>query len=237
MDHDAAGVGGIARQRYSALEAALARVRGERGSRGDEESGRAGGVVHGELEPSNWQMPGERGKRRLRQRQLGVGVAELLDQVGEQRVQAIELCNDIALAVQRHIVIMDRISDTRSKEIEYLRVGPAIARGTDMPYVITDPCVGTCDTACVSVCPVDCIHGPVSVQEIELVPREERRRRFPTMQLYIDPDACICCAACVPECPVEAIFDVDDVPEAFRGSIEANAAFFRSRAPSRAQGH
>ena len=29
-----------------------------------------------------------------------------------------------------------------------------------MTYIITDPCVGTCDTACVEVCPVDCIHGP-----------------------------------------------------------------------------
>jgi hypothetical protein len=28
---------------------------------------------------------------------------------------------------------------------------------------------------------------------------------------------------------VEAIFDEDDVPDASRGSIEANAAFFRSR--------
>ena len=29
-----------------------------------------------------------------------------------------------------------------------------------MAYIIADPCVGTCDTACVEVCPVDCIHGP-----------------------------------------------------------------------------
>jgi len=29
-----------------------------------------------------------------------------------------------------------------------------------MTYIIADPCVGTCDTACVEVCPVDCIHGP-----------------------------------------------------------------------------
>ena len=26
-----------------------------------------------------------------------------------------------------------------------------------MAYIIADPCVGTCDTACVEVCPVDCI--------------------------------------------------------------------------------
>ena len=29
-----------------------------------------------------------------------------------------------------------------------------------MTYIICEPCVGTCDTACVDVCPVDCIHGP-----------------------------------------------------------------------------
>ena len=29
-----------------------------------------------------------------------------------------------------------------------------------MAYIIADPCVSTCDTACVEVCPVECIHGP-----------------------------------------------------------------------------
>ena len=28
-----------------------------------------------------------------------------------------------------------------------------------MTYIIAEPCVGTCDTACVEVCPVDCIHA------------------------------------------------------------------------------
>jgi len=28
-------------------------------------------------------------------------------------------------------------------------------------FVIAEPCVCTCDTACVAVCPVDCIHGPI----------------------------------------------------------------------------
>ena len=82
-----------------------------------------------------------------------------------------------------------------------------------MPYVITDPCVGTCDTACVTACPVDCIHGPTE-------PRV-------SMQLYIDPERCISCGACEPACPVEAIFDEDDVPSESHASIEANAAFFR----------
>ena len=29
-----------------------------------------------------------------------------------------------------------------------------------MPFIITDPCIGTKDAACIDVCPVDCIHPP-----------------------------------------------------------------------------
>jgi NAD-dependent dihydropyrimidine dehydrogenase PreA subunit len=96
-----------------------------------------------------------------------------------------------------------------------------------MPYVITERCAATCDTACVTVCPVDCIHGPLPLEEIEAIPHEDRALRLGSIQLYIDPDECICCAACVSACPVEAIFDEDDVPEGSHGSIEANAEFFR----------
>ena len=34
-----------------------------------------------------------------------------------------------------------------------------------MTYIIAEPCVGTCDTACVEVCPVDCIHGSKKMTE------------------------------------------------------------------------
>ena len=34
-----------------------------------------------------------------------------------------------------------------------------------MAYVITEPCIGTCDTACVKICPVDCI--PNDPQHVE----------------------------------------------------------------------
>ncbi len=77
-----------------------------------------------------------------------------------------------------------------------------------MAYVITEPCIGTCDTACVDVCPVDCIQGPLPVDAIRALATPERQRL--ALRMFIDPDACICCAACVPECPVEAIIDGDD---------------------------
>jgi ferredoxin len=89
-----------------------------------------------------------------------------------------------------------------------------------MPYVITEICVGTCDTACADVCPVDCIRGPLPLDAIRSAPAPR------SLQLYIDPEACICCAVCVPACPVGAIFDEDDVPAASRASIIANASFF-----------
>ena len=75
-----------------------------------------------------------------------------------------------------------------------------------MTYIIAEPCVGTCDTACVEVCPVDCIHGPhdkegagAEAKVDGFVPEEKD-------SLYIDPEECIDCGACEPECPVEAIY-------------------------------
>ena len=73
-----------------------------------------------------------------------------------------------------------------------------------MTYVIAEPCVSTCDTACVEVCPVDCIHGP---EDKKGAGAEAKEDGFDPegKQLYIDPDECIDCGACEPECPVEAI--------------------------------
>ena len=96
-----------------------------------------------------------------------------------------------------------------------------------MTYVIAEPCVAVCDTACVATCPVECIHGPVSVEELVAVPEEERAARFPTLQLYIDPETCIDCGCCVGACPVEAIFDEHDLPAVWASYREKNAAFFR----------
>ncbi len=36
-----------------------------------------------------------------------------------------------------------------------------------MAYTICEPCIGTKDTACVDVCPVDCIHPTKDADEFE----------------------------------------------------------------------
>ena len=79
-----------------------------------------------------------------------------------------------------------------------------------MSYIIGSKCISTCDTACVHVCPVDCIHGPIKVDgsgaEVAGMTKEEIKGK----QLYINPDECIDCGACLPECPVDAIFDSEE---------------------------
>lgn len=98
-----------------------------------------------------------------------------------------------------------------------------------MTVVIAEPCVATCDQACLDACPVDAIHGPIPAKEIATIPKEERRVRLPTIQLFIDPGECICCSACIPECPVEAIYAEEDLPPKWAHYREKNAAFFRDR--------
>jgi ferredoxin len=87
-----------------------------------------------------------------------------------------------------------------------------------MTYIITEPCIGTKDTACVDSCPVDCIH-----------PRKDEEDFDGETQLYIDPEECIDCGACVPECPVEAIFPEDEVPEEWQKYIEINYKWYEDR--------
>src|SRR5262249_50026265 len=98
-----------------------------------------------------------------------------------------------------------------------------------MTYVIAEPCVGTCDTACVDVCPLDAIHGPVSVEEIRRAPGVDHAARLAGLQLYIDPEACICCGACEPVCPARAIFDEDELPAEWERYRAINAQFFEER--------
>lgn len=92
--------------------------------------------------------------------------------------------------------------------------------------VITQPCVAVCDTACVDICPVDCIHGPKSLDEIRAIPKPERPQRLPGIQMYVNPAECIGCWMCISECPVNAIYEDSDVPEQWQDAIAENARFF-----------
>jgi NAD-dependent dihydropyrimidine dehydrogenase PreA subunit len=84
-----------------------------------------------------------------------------------------------------------------------------------MPFIITDPCIETKDTACVDVCPVDCIH-----------PRKDEAEFAEATMLYIHPEECIDCGACVPACPVAAIYEsIDATPSHQSVLIEANAIY------------
>ena len=88
-----------------------------------------------------------------------------------------------------------------------------------MAYVIALPCIGVKDTACISVCPMDCIH-----------PKPDEPGFAAIGQLYIDPANCIDCHLCVDECPVRAIFPQDDLPEEWKHFIEKNAAHYAKQA-------
>jgi NAD-dependent dihydropyrimidine dehydrogenase PreA subunit len=79
-----------------------------------------------------------------------------------------------------------------------------------MPYIIAEPCIGTKDSACVVVCPVDCIYESSD-------------------QYYIDPEECIDCGACEPACPVQAIFISTDVPSQWNSYIAKNSELAKNR--------
>ncbi len=81
-----------------------------------------------------------------------------------------------------------------------------------MTYIVTEPCIGTKDRACVEVCPVECFYEA-------------------TDMLYIHPDECIDCAACEPVCPVTAIFPEDSVPDQWNSYTEKNYKFDYTNAP------
>jgi NAD-dependent dihydropyrimidine dehydrogenase PreA subunit len=85
-----------------------------------------------------------------------------------------------------------------------------------MAYIICEPCVGVKDTACVDVCPVDCIH-----------PRKDEPAFETAKMLYIHPDECIDCGACIPACPVEAIYSLDETPHKWANFIGLNADYYQ----------
>ncbi len=84
-----------------------------------------------------------------------------------------------------------------------------------MTHVIGSPCIGTKDTACVDVCPVDCIH-----------PRKDEDDFESAELLYIDPDTCIDCGLCVDECPVSAIWTEEELPAEEQKYIQINADYY-----------
>ncbi|HWN75756.1 MAG TPA: ferredoxin family protein [Candidatus Udaeobacter sp.] len=87
-----------------------------------------------------------------------------------------------------------------------------------MAYVIAEPCINTKDTACVDVCPVDCIH-----------PRKDEPPYEKETMLYINPIECIDCGACVPVCPVTAIFALEDLPEKWTQFTAMNADWYAKK--------
>ena len=80
-----------------------------------------------------------------------------------------------------------------------------------MAYIITRLCRDCLDTACVAVCPVDCIYRYTGADSAT----------FPN-QLYIHPDECIDCGACEPECPWQTIFEEAAVPDVFKDDTPLN---------------
>ncbi|WP_439032071.1 FAD-dependent oxidoreductase [Gordonia terrae] len=82
-------------------------------------------------------------------------------------------------------------------------------------FVITQSCCS--DAACVSVCPVNCIH-----------PTPEERGFGSSDILHIDPEACIDCGACADACPVDAIYPADKLGTRDKVFIDINADFYKS---------
>ena len=87
-----------------------------------------------------------------------------------------------------------------------------------MAYVIAQPCIGVKDTACVAVCPADCIHPTADEDGFAIAE-----------QLYIDPDPCIDCGLCVEECPVKAVFAESDLPGEWQDFLERNVAYYAKK--------
>ncbi len=83
-----------------------------------------------------------------------------------------------------------------------------------MTHIIMEPCVDVKDTACVDVCPVDCIYD---------------KPDWPT--LLIQPEECIDCGLCVDACPVEAIVPEESVPDKWHGWIARNYEAFGLEPP------
>ena len=97
-----------------------------------------------------------------------------------------------------------------------------------MSYIIGSPWISTCDTACVTVCPVDCIHGPIDITGAGAEVAEMTKSQLIGKSLYINPDECIDCGACIPECPVDAIYETEEdaIADGEKEAVINNYKFF-----------
>ena len=85
-----------------------------------------------------------------------------------------------------------------------------------MTYVIVGHCIN--DTACVDVCPVDCIHPSPSEPGFNNAD-----------MLYIDPNICVDCNACAEACPIDAIMPARKLPDNLRHYQAINAELAQGR--------
>ncbi len=87
-----------------------------------------------------------------------------------------------------------------------------------MAYIICEPCIGTKDSACVDVCPVNCLTiAPAANTEAELRTRLSAPATNLAQDLYVseglpqtrrimvkDEDICLHCGLCAERCPTAA---------------------------------
>ena len=83
-----------------------------------------------------------------------------------------------------------------------------------MAYVIIGTCIN--DSACVEVCPVDCIH-----------PRPDEPGYTSADMLWVDPEVCIDCNACAEACPIDAVMPAHKLPPELSRYEQINADFAR----------
>jgi ferredoxin len=97
-----------------------------------------------------------------------------------------------------------------------------------MSFIIGNKCISCIDGACLKVCPMDCIHGPISTTNMGIGASQLSIEQKMGKQLYINPDECIDCGACVPECPVDAIFSSEKqaIELGDEESVHKNYEFF-----------
>ena len=85
-----------------------------------------------------------------------------------------------------------------------------------MAYVIVGHCIN--DTACIDVCPVDCIYPAPADPEFASAD-----------MLFIDPEICVNCNACAEACPIDAIYAETRLPKELGHYREINARLASDR--------